>query len=310
MGQQMKLLIGYDGSSCAEGALLDLRRAGLPQTVEAVVMCVADVLLTPQEASGAGLAPRSPMPMPEPAKRALVRALQAIEEAKAIARQASERLQTHFPTWKVHAEACADSPAWGLVKKADEWRPDLLVVGSHGRSALSPLILGSVSQKVLAHAPCSVRIARWRPDAQDGPVRLVVGVDGSADADAAARAVSRRVWPAGSEVRVIIAIDRMLTTTPQQPQANSEDESAWARHTVEGAAEVLRRAGLVVSSVAAEGNPKRLLPREAEAWGADCIFLGARGFRSIARFLLGSVATAVAARAHCSVEVVRTYPEG
>jgi nucleotide-binding universal stress UspA family protein len=167
-----------------------------------------------------------------------------------------------------------------------------------------------VSQKVLAHAPCSVRIARWRPDARDGPVRLVIGVDGSADADAAVRAVARRVWPAGSKVRVIIAIDRMRATTPQQLQANSEDESAWARHTVEGAAEALRRAGLVVSSVVAEGNPKRLLPREAETWGADCIFLGARGSRSIARFLLGSVATAVAARAYCSVEVVRTYPEG
>jgi hypothetical protein len=112
MGQQMKLLIGYDGSSCAEGALLDLRRAGLPQTVEAVVMCVADVLLPPQEASDAGLAPTPPMPMPEPAKRALARALQAIEEAKAIAQRASERLRTHFPAWKVHAEACADPPAW------------------------------------------------------------------------------------------------------------------------------------------------------------------------------------------------------
>jgi hypothetical protein len=43
MNQQMKLLIGYDGSSCAEGALLDRRRADLPQTVEAVGMCVADV---------------------------------------------------------------------------------------------------------------------------------------------------------------------------------------------------------------------------------------------------------------------------
>ena len=36
MNEQMKVLIRYDGSSCADGALLDLRRAGLPQTVEVV----------------------------------------------------------------------------------------------------------------------------------------------------------------------------------------------------------------------------------------------------------------------------------
>jgi nucleotide-binding universal stress UspA family protein len=310
MNEQMKVLIGYDGSSCADGALLDLRRAGMPQTVEAVVMCVADVLMPPQMPSGPGFdEPLFPPTSPEVAKKAWARALHAIKEAEALAKQAAERLQTYFPTWKIHAEGRADSPAWGLVKKADEWKPDLLVVGSHGRSALGRLILGSVSQKVLTEARCSVRIARGRMDAQDGPVRIVVGVDGSAAADAAVRAVTRRVWPAGSEALVLTAVDPMLASMAQQPQTSGEDEWAWPRQVVEGAAEALRAAGLVVSSRVAEGEPKRLLPAEAEAWGADCIFLGARGLRGIERFLLGSVATAVAARAHCSVEVVRFQHE-
>ena len=310
MNQQMKVLIGYDGSSCADGVLLDLRRAGLPQTVEAVVMCVADVLMPPQMPPGPGIdEPLFPPALPEATRKAWARALHAIKEAEALAKQAAERLQTYFPTWKIHAEARADSPAWGLVKKADEWTPDLLVVGSHGRSALGRLILGSVSQKVLTEARCSVRIARGRMDAQDGPLRIVVGVDGSADADAAVRAVTRRVWPAGSEVLVLTAVDRMLASMAQQPQTSGKDEWAWPRQVVEGAAEALRAAGLVVSSRVAEGDPKRLLPAEAEAWGADSIFLGARGLRGVERFLLGSVATAVAARAHCSVEVVRFQHE-
>jgi nucleotide-binding universal stress UspA family protein len=57
--------------------------------------------------------------------------------------------------------------------------------------------------------------------------------------------------------------------------------------------------------VVKEENPKRLLISEAEDWGADCIFVGARGLSHIERFWLGSVSTAVAPRAHCSVEVVR-----
>jgi nucleotide-binding universal stress UspA family protein len=306
----MKVLIGYDGSSCADAALYDLRRAGLPEVIEAVVMSVADVLLPPQPPEQAAADSPLPMPTPGAVRHAFAHAQHAVEEAKVLAKRASERLKTYFPSWNIHAEACADSPAWGLIKKADEWQPDLVVVGSHGRSALGRLILGSVSQKVLAEARCSVRIARGRLDAQDGPVRIVVGVDGSTDADAAVHAIAKRVWPAGSEARIITAVDRMLATAPQRLDASGGHEWSWPRRVAERAVEELRDAGLVVSSLVAEGDPKRLLPAEAEAWEADSIFFGARGLRGIERFLLGSVPTAVAARAHCSVEVVRTPQEG
>ncbi len=53
------------------------------------------------------------------------------------------------------------------------------------------------------------------------------------------------------------------------------------------------------------GNPKEQIIEEAESWGADSIFVGATGMRGMDRLLLGSVSSAVAARAHCSVEVVR-----
>jgi len=64
----------------------------------------------------------------------------------------------------------------------------------------------------------------------------------------------------------------------------------------------------VVSTLVVDGDPKALLPREAERWQADSIFVGARGVRGVERFLLGSVSAAVAARAPCSVEVVRPRP--
>jgi nucleotide-binding universal stress UspA family protein len=184
---------------------------------------------------------------------------------------------------------------------------DLVVVGSHGRSALGRLVLGSVSQKVLAQARCSVRVARGHTDVTPGPVRLAVGVDGSTDAEAAVRAVGQRVWPTGSEARVITGVDAMLATTPRRPPESGEEVWAWVHRVTAGAAEVLRAAGLAVSCRVTEEDPKRLLPAEAEAWGADCIFVGARGLRGVERFLLGSVSAAVATRAHCSVEVVRMH---
>ena len=54
-----------------------------------------------------------------------------------------------------------------------------------------------------------------------------------------------------------------------------------------------------------EREPKALLCSEAEDLMADCIFVGARGMGRLERFLIGSVSSGVAARAHCSVEVVR-----
>jgi len=87
-------------------------------------------------------------------------------------------------------------------------------------------------------------------------------------------------------------------------ETGNVDVQAQVRTIVETVAEKLRAAGLVVSSVVKEGDPKRVLIEEAEQVGADCLFVGARGLRRLERFLLGSVSTAVAARAHCSVEVV------
>ena len=45
--ETMKILVGYDGSLCADAALNDLARAGLPQNVEVRVLSVAEVWLPP-----------------------------------------------------------------------------------------------------------------------------------------------------------------------------------------------------------------------------------------------------------------------
>lgn len=64
--------------------------------------------------------------------------------------------------------------------------------------------------------------------------------------------------------------------------------------------------GLSVSSLVKPGDPKEMLCIEAENWKGDCIFVGAKSRSRLDGFLLGSVSAAVAARAYCSVEVVRT----
>ena len=52
------------------------------------------------------------------------------------------------------------SVAEGIVKTAQETEADVIVIGSHGRNAISRMIMGSVAHKVLSHSPVPVLISR------------------------------------------------------------------------------------------------------------------------------------------------------
>lgn len=312
MSEKMKLLIAYDGSECANAALDSLRHSGLPGEADAIVMTAADVFVPP--AINEEIDNTFPLYVPEGVRFAHAHAKREVEKAHALSERASERVRSAFPNWAVQTEAVADSPAWAVISKADEWKPDLVIVGSHGHSVLGGrLILGSVSQRVLYEARCSVRIARQTRES-DSSLRILICTDGSNNAEAAVEAVARRDWPAGSEARILSVLDTVMFVTPDADQpsvvkwieVDDKESCDWVREMFEPLAEKLRRAGLVASVEVKEGYPKQVIVETADEWRADSIFVGAKGLRGIDRILLGSVSAAVAARAHCSVEVVRS----
>jgi nucleotide-binding universal stress UspA family protein len=295
----MKIVIGYDGSSCADSALEDLSRAGLPQKAEALVISVAELRLPPPPPSSYGILSGYAVGVGTSADAET--SSRVVDDAQALAFQASRLIQASFPGWEVRHDGRPGSPAGEIIEKAERWGADLIVVGSHGRSALGRLILGSVSQRVVTEAHCSVRVARSPRAEKDAPVRIVLGVDGSEHSGAAVRAVAARKWPERSEVRLVTSVD------PLHMYGADPADKYTGVLTIHKSAEIfLRDAGLEVSSVAEEKDAQHLLVREAEEWGADSIFVGARGLGRLGRLLLGSVSTAVVARAHCTVEVIRT----
>lgn len=311
----MKLLIAYDGSRCAEAALDDLTHAGLPVKGEAMVISVAEVWLPPPPPSSLeivelAVTAKGPIGL----ERKYMAGSEAVKDADVLAAKAAARFRANFPEWTVKHEAVWGSPNWEIFSKATEWKADLIVVGSHGRTALGRLFLGSISQWLLNEARCSVRVARGKIDEPDFPVRLIVGLDGSQNAHAALAQVAARNWPEKSEVRVVV-VDQPLEPTvvgefipairDSVDEANVE-ESENSRKLADDAAQKFCARGLRANGLVKIGDPKHELVKFAEEWRADCIFLGATGLTGrVERFLLGSVAGAVAARAHCSVEIVR-----
>ncbi|HKZ80044.1 MAG TPA: universal stress protein [Pyrinomonadaceae bacterium] len=314
MKDKMKILVGYDGSECADAALDDLARAGLPPSAEVQILSVAEVWLPPPPPSAYEIVEKArEVEVPADLKRVYARETEAAKQALALAERASTRVQTNFPGWKVSADSSCGSPAWELVFRADQWQPDLVVVGSHGRTALGRFVLGSVSQRVLTEARCSVRVARGRLEEPGTPVRIIVGLDGSPGSEAAAREVAARSWPPGSEIRLIVVDDPLaapfadlIPAVAEAVEDINQEDSVWAENILKTCAGLFDGANAKVTTARREGDPKKEIVKAAEEWGADCIFVGSTGFSNrFERFVLGSVSAAVAARAHCSVEVIR-----
>lgn len=312
----MRILIGYDGSESSDAALDSLRRAGLPREVEALVVTVSDALVNPSS-SIADIAGSAVTSRRVTSAIALVREQSAIalEEAKALAATAGDRVRSSFHNWEVQTVGLPGSPSSELINKADDWKTDLVVVGSHGRSALGRLLLGSVSKKVVTDSHHSVRVTRGTVKKNSAlPPKIMIGVDGSPEAEHAVRAVGMRVWPEGTEVRIIAVDDgtspqRISSVLPTAGATISSDREVAeaARMMVEWAENELRAIGLKVSVTIEKGDPQRVLIEEARKWDAESIFVGGRKFSgALERFRLGSVSTALVTRAHCSVEVVRS----
>jgi nucleotide-binding universal stress UspA family protein len=230
-------------------------------------------------------------------------------QIKATSRRGAARVKSSMPEWEIEPEIGVGSPGSVILEKSEVWNPDLIVVGSHGRRAAGRIFFGSASLKLAHEAHCTVRVARARREGHARPLRVTVGVDGSKGSEEAVNVVASRHWPENSEARIVNACWRIPTATSESMLNRIAgwiaEEQAKVKVAIEAAVEKLRQAGLRTSVVVKEEEPKALLLNEAESWNADCIFVGARGVGRVERLLTGSVSSAVAARAHCSVEIVR-----
>ncbi|HXQ36247.1 MAG TPA: universal stress protein, partial [Anaerolineales bacterium] len=100
-----------------------------------------------------------------------------------------------------------DEPRFVILREADEWPADLVLIRAHTYSNFSRWLLGSVSGAVLRDAPCSVEIVRTSPTSAElaakNGLKILIGIDGSAFSLWAARSVAARPWPSGTIVKLL-----------------------------------------------------------------------------------------------------------
>lgn len=287
----MKLLIALDGSTGSEAVVREVASRPWPKGSEGCVMTAIDPFFFT----------KAPLLLAE-----------AKKEAQAALKESMESLKD--TGLALIPDIVMENPRHGIPQRANDWKADLIVMGSHGRGAFGRLLMGSTAQAVLRRAACPVEIVRERAmqPGKEG-MRVLVPTDGSECAKAALRHVAELPWPVGTEIRVMSTPELPLIAGayPYYPP-ELLDEVATANEThakkaVKEGVEIVKKTGMRISEEITDPQETAVRPilGMADLWGADLIVLGSHGRRGFDRYMMGSVSEAVALHAHCSVEVVR-----
>jgi nucleotide-binding universal stress UspA family protein len=199
-------------------------------------------------------------------------------------------------------------PYAAIVRRAEAYGADFIVVGSHGRSGLARAVLGSVAERVVRYAHCSVMVAR--PARTSGVVVAATDLsDSSLPAVAAGAEAARR---SGARLVVVSAFDwpdtmlpvmGMIAAMPALPPSELRPQMRdLLRQTLEQA---MARVGATGEARVLDGSAASAIVACADELGAELVVVGTHGRTGLLRLTLGSVAERVIRGAGCSVLAVR-----
>lgn len=151
----MKILFATDGAKQSNAAIDMLKKFALDEGDEIKIVSVIDMAVPMAIDIYGGYLPDTT----EFEKTAKENAARILEET-------AENLRSHFKNLNLNitSEVLFGSPESRIIETADDMKPGLVVVGSHGYSRWERLLLGSVSDSVVHHAPCSVLVVRCPQD--------------------------------------------------------------------------------------------------------------------------------------------------
>jgi nucleotide-binding universal stress UspA family protein len=212
----------------------------------------------------------------------------------------------------VDTEVRVGRPAAVIADRAGE--ADLLVTGTHGRTGLRRVVLGSVAERLVRTAPVPVLTTRDRPAGAVGPYRdVLLPVDGSG----AGRAVADRELAVadavGARVHVLYVVDRRLLSNdvgvgPARPDDLDRLRARGERATA-AVADLAADRGIPATTAVVEGIPRSRILAYVDDHDVDLVAMGTHARAGTSRWLSESVATATVRAAPVPVLTVR-YDDG
>ena len=204
-------------------------------------------------------------------------------------------------------------PAHAIAEEAAATHAELIVVGTHGRTRLARIVLGSVTERLLRIAPCSMLIVppgAATPSAPQMFSRIVVATDFSDSSERAMAYALALAQEANARVTALHVVELPAQTGDWALEgidmiALSREAIAASRHRLAAAVPQSARDWCDVTERVETGAAYRQILRVAAEDDAELIVLGVHGHGVIEQFFLGSTAQHVVRQARCPVLAVR-----
>lgn len=208
-------------------------------------------------------------------------------------------------------------PSEEVIASAQVEDPDLIVVGTRGKTGLAHVLLGSTAERVIRGAPCPVMVVRMEPnDSEEASIlskpitleRILVPVDFSdcsLDAVGYAAVVAQQAKASLILLHVLEPMSYSLDFTLDQSQTRRVEAETWTKR-LEELVSSIQHPTMQVTSQLRGGVPADSILDSAQTLLCDLIVMGTHGRRGISHTLSGSVAEAVLRKARCPVITVKS----
>ncbi|MBE1460930.1 nucleotide-binding universal stress UspA family protein [Nocardiopsis terrae] len=295
------VIVGVDGSPAAHEALVWAAEAAARRREQLRIVHGLGVPTVVGTLPGAGGVERHS-------------AVEAVREAgQALLAESAEYARGARPDLDVATVLGVEDAPEVLLNEAGHG--DVIVVGSRGLGAVRAIVLGSVSVRTSAHAPCPVVVVP-EPDGRDRHRgKVVVGVDGSDSSRRALRFALDHALVTDSSVVVVNSWEVPLPEDSASLAADAQSlhEEVFDRQSEEIVAGVLaevvddRTEALDITAVRMQADPAQALLRAGE--DADLIVVGSRGRGGVRGLVLGSTSQGVLHDARGPVAVLPPHSD-
>jgi len=287
----MKYLLAVDGSDQS----LDATRAfeALTPAESLKVLHVVSVPGIPYPAMGANVAKDLAMTVERAMK----------EEGERVLDQAESLLPLH--SGAVSKQLEMGSPAESILKVAQEEKVDLVVMGARGLGRIREQIFGSVSHRVMTHAPCSTFLVK---QSVRSIKNLLVPIDGQEDADAVLSFFKKNPFREPCSITVFHVIPMVQPMWPVGAMISPEfrkEMMGYAGKFTKVLCLELERLGHQAKGLAVEGAPSVAIVEEIRKTKPDLLVMRPQSQSGVSRFFLGSVSHSVVHNTDCSILLVR-----
>jgi universal stress protein E len=211
----------------------------------------------------------------------------AVQENMAVIKAAADKLGVALEPVIPESQM----PHAAIVAAAEKIRPDLVIMGRCGKTALARILMGNVTARVIGLSPVNVLVVPR--GGAIGFERILVASDGSAYSDAAWTLALAMAKQAGSGL-IAVAV---------APEEGDISEVQALIHRLVTAA---NRAGMPLKGVNPQGvPPDEGIVQQAIKNEVDLIIVGSHGRTGLKKLLMGSVTERVIGASPCPILVVK-----